>query len=160
LDLQRQAYDDMYAETAETSKTISDALSARIEAEVAVLRDEFIERLDTLLLNHAPRKLRAMEAAIRNDMNERASDLDERLDKLVMSVDAVDKRRRYDRNCAHKEKNEQVAKITALFTAMSARNDKRVTELAEEIKALRAVLVEAEIVAPDPPTLMALLPPA
>jgi hypothetical protein len=83
LALAKQAADGSSAEIADTGKTISDALSARVEAEVAVLRDEFVERLDALLLQHSPKKLRAMEAALRKDMNERTSDLDARLDKLL-----------------------------------------------------------------------------
>jgi hypothetical protein len=106
LDLTKQTYDNLREETAETVKVVSDALNARIEAEVAVLRDGFIERLDALLLNHSPKKLRAMETAIRKDMNERASDLDQRLDKLVASIDSCDKRRRYDRNTTRTERDQ------------------------------------------------------
>src|ERR1700722_5701787 len=64
LELMRQAHDDTRAEVTETVKRISDALGARIEAEISVLHDEFVERLDATLLAHSPKKYRELVAEI------------------------------------------------------------------------------------------------
>jgi hypothetical protein len=143
LDLTRQTYEDTRAETAETVKSVSDALSARIEAEVAVLRDEFIERLDALLLQHSPKKLRTMETGLRKDMNDRTNDLDERIEKLVASVDAVDKRRRYDRNTSRTERDELAVNLASLAETRAAGLEKKIAELAKALDDLERRTGEA-----------------
>ena len=76
---------------------------------------------------------------------------------MAERIDVTDKRRRGDRNTAHREYSDLVAKLVAIAEGRSARLEKRVEEMAEELKGLRAVLIEQEILAPDPLPLLPLL---
>ena len=144
-------------ETAETIKTVTDALTARIEAETATLHDEFIEQLDKTLLAHSPKKLEKLAADLRAEADRQAEATAARLETLAERIDVTDKRRRGDRNTAHREYSDLVAKLVAIAEGRSARLEKRVEEMAEELKGLRAVLIEQEILAPDPLPLLPLL---
>jgi hypothetical protein len=137
-----QTRDAVHAETAETVKKIADALGARIEAEISVLRDEFVETLDKTLTAHSPKKLKEFAAV---------------LDALKATL-ATDTRRRYDRNTSRSERDELATKFGTLFGGMITRSDKRVEALAEELRELKATLRDAEVIAPEPLPLLPLLP--
>jgi hypothetical protein len=156
-----QTRDAVHAETAETVKKIADALGARIEAEISVLRDEFVETLDKTLTAHSPKKLKEFAAvldALKATLAAKGEATTGLLDKLAERIDATDTRRRYDRNTSRSERDELATKFGTLFGGMITRSDKRVEALAEELRELKATLRDAEVIAPEPLPLLPLLP--
>jgi len=161
-----QMLDEAHVEAAEAVKKVSAALSARIEAEISVLHDEFVERLDATLLAHSPKKYKELVAEIgslKDAYHKFAAGADTRLSSLDERIDRVDAKRRGDRNKAHREGEEKVEraeKIMALFTTMTARTNKRINAIIEELRDIRACLDEAEIMRANPLPPILALPPA
>jgi hypothetical protein len=124
-------------------------LGARIEAETAVLRDEFVERLDATLLAHSPKKYKelvaeidATKASVRAALKEQSGTTSALLDKLAERVDAVDGKRRHDRNTWHREREEIVPKVTAAVAEMLDKMDLKFVRQAKQIEALEEAVRE------------------
>jgi hypothetical protein len=144
--------DGAHDEAAKSMKKMSDALNARVEAEVAVLRDDFVEKIDASVIAAAPKKLKAISddiAAVRVLVKGQAKATSDLLDKQAERIDRVDAKRRSDRNVWHKEKLEVSEKLTAVLGDMLDKHEKKLERLAAEVRSLRTILVEAEIVAPE-----------
>jgi hypothetical protein len=155
--------DDAPSNAEDAVKKTLAAVEERFTVELACTADELRSKIDSktwgfaALVDWDPRRAEKAAGELRADLERRFSETSALIDTLAERIDGVDRRRRYDRNTAHKEKDEAAEKILALFGAMIARTDKRVAEIAEELRALRAILVEHEIVAPDQPTVPLLL---
>jgi hypothetical protein len=149
LQLDRQAYEDTRAAIAQAVKKMSDALNARIEAEIATLHDEFVEKIDKSIVAAAPKKLRAIaddilaiRASVRDSLSEQADATSALLDKLAERIDRVDAKRRSDRNSWHKEKAEVAEQLTTVLGGMLDKVNTRLDKQAAEIKEIEEALRE------------------
>jgi hypothetical protein len=145
LGLYRMSIEEMRAEVAASVKEMSDALNARIEAEVAVLHDGFVDKIDASIVASAPKKLRAISddiARVRTALREQSDETSALLDKAAERIDAVDAKRRYDRNTWHKEKTETAAKVVAVVGDMLDRVNARLDRQEAAIKTIEEALRE------------------
>jgi hypothetical protein len=135
------------SERAAAIAKVADVLPERLEAEIAVLSETFSDKLDSKIFGLA--SLKKFKAGVEEKVSEHEAGLREALaakfEALAERIDATDKRRRYDRNSARTEIGDLASKLLALSEARASQIDKRLDQVIVELRTLRALLVDGEM---------------